>query len=90
MAIARAIVSQPKVLLADEPTGNLDSSRSLEIMEMLTAFNQEMGITIIMVTHEAEMARFARRVIRFRDGLIGADGPAACPYEEESREKEGG
>jgi putative ABC transport system ATP-binding protein len=89
VAIARAIVSQPAVLLADEPTGNLDSSRSLEIMEMLTAFNQEMGITIIMVTHEAEMARFARRVIHFRDGLIGADGPAARPGEEESREKEG-
>lgn len=73
VAIARAIVSQPAVLLADEPTGNLDTARSLEIMELLTSFNKEMRITIIMVTHEAEMARFAGRVIRFRDGLIAGD-----------------
>ena len=73
VAIARAIVSQPAVLLADEPTGNLDTARSLEIMELLSSFNKELGITIIMVTHEAEMARFARRVIQFRDGLIAAD-----------------
>lgn len=89
VAIARAIVSQPAVLLADEPTGNLDSARSLEIMEMLTAFNQEMGITIIMVTHEAEMARFARRVIHFRDGLIAVDETATRPGQEETREREG-
>jgi putative ABC transport system ATP-binding protein len=73
VAIARAIVSQPDVLLADEPTGNLDTARSMEIMELLTSFNKESGITIIMVTHEAEMASFARRVIRFRDGLIVSD-----------------
>jgi putative ABC transport system ATP-binding protein len=73
VAIARAIVSQPAVLLADEPTGNLDTARSLEIMELLSSFNKELGVTIIMVTHEAEMARFARRVIQFRDGLIAAD-----------------
>lgn len=73
VAIARAIVSQPAVLLADEPTGNLDTTRSLEIMELLSSFNKELGVTIIMVTHEAEMARFARRVIQFRDGLIAAD-----------------
>jgi putative ABC transport system ATP-binding protein len=73
VAIARAIVSQPAVLLADEPTGNLDTTRSLEIMELLSSFNKELGVTIIMVTHEAEMARFARRVIHFRDGLIAAD-----------------
>ncbi len=73
VAIARAIVSQPAVLLADEPTGNLDTARSMEIMELLTTFNQEMGVTIIMVTHEAEMVHFARRVIHFRDGLIATD-----------------
>jgi putative ABC transport system ATP-binding protein len=73
VAIARAIVSQPAVLLADEPTGNLDTARSLEIMELLSSFNKELGVTIIMVTHEAEMARFARRVIHFRDGRIAED-----------------
>ena len=73
VAIARAIVTEPAVLLADEPTGNLDTARSLEIMELLTAFNHDQGITIIMVTHEQDMARFARRVVQFRDGLVSAD-----------------
>jgi putative ABC transport system ATP-binding protein len=73
VAIARAIVTEPAVLLADEPTGNLDTARSLEIMELLTRFNQELGITIVMVTHEAEMADYARRVVHFLDGLV--DGP---------------
>ncbi|MFH1216880.1 MAG: ABC transporter ATP-binding protein [Pseudomonadota bacterium] len=73
VAIARAIVTEPAVLLADEPTGNLDTARSIEIMELLTSFNQEQGITIIMVTHEQEMAQFARRVILFRDGLVSLD-----------------
>ncbi len=70
VAIARAIVTQPMVLLADEPTGNLDSARSREIMELLTAFNRERHITIIMVTHEAEMAAYAGRRIHFLDGVI--------------------
>jgi putative ABC transport system ATP-binding protein len=70
VAIARAIVSQPEVLLADEPTGNLDSARSQEIMNLLAAFNRERGITIIMVTHEHDMAAFARRRIHFLDGRI--------------------
>ncbi|OQX01519.1 MAG: macrolide ABC transporter ATP-binding protein [Desulfobacteraceae bacterium IS3] len=70
VAIARAIVTNPKVLLADEPTGNLDSARSREVMDLLTSFNQERGITIVMVTHEAEMAAYARRRIQFRDGRI--------------------
>ena len=70
VAIARAIVTQPMVLLADEPTGNLDSARSREIMELLTTFNRERHITIIMVTHEAEMAAYAGRRIHFLDGVI--------------------
>ena len=73
VAIARAIVTEPAVLLADEPTGNLDTARSLEIMELLTSFNRNQGITIIMVTHEQDMAGFARRVVQFRDGLVSMD-----------------
>jgi putative ABC transport system ATP-binding protein len=73
VAIARAIVTEPALLLADEPTGNLDTARSIEIMELLTAFNRNLGITIIMVTHEQEMARFAGRVVQFRDGLVELD-----------------
>lgn len=73
VAIARAIVTEPALLLADEPTGNLDTVRSLEIMELLTAFNREQGITVIMVTHEQEMVRFAGRVVHFRDGLVETD-----------------
>jgi len=74
VAIARAIVTRPLLLLADEPTGNLDSQRSREIMQLLTAFNRELGITVVMVTHEADMAAYAKRVVHFRDGLIAQDG----------------
>lgn len=74
VAIARAIVTQPIVLLADEPTGNLDSARSVEIMELLTAFNRDLGITIVMVTHEPDMAVYAKRIIHFKDGMIENDG----------------
>ncbi|WP_375428171.1 ABC transporter ATP-binding protein [uncultured Sphingomonas sp.] len=70
VAIARAIVTEPDVLLADEPTGNLDSERSVEIMELLSGLNRDNGITVIMVTHEADMAAFARTVVHFRDGLV--------------------
>lgn len=70
VAIARAIVTNPLVLLADEPTGNLDTQKSIEIMELLSSFNKEKGITILMVTHEEEMARYASRKILFRDGKI--------------------
>jgi putative ABC transport system ATP-binding protein len=72
VAIARAIVTRPAVLLADEPTGNLDSARSQEIMDILTRLNREQGITIVMVTHEPDMAAYARRTIHFRDGLVAA------------------
>jgi putative ABC transport system ATP-binding protein len=70
VAIARAIVTRPELLLADEPTGNLDSERSLEIMSLLTELNRDLGVTIVMITHEPEMAAFASTVIRFRDGLV--------------------
>lgn len=70
VAIARAIVSNPLILLADEPTGNLDSIKSVEIMNLLKSLNKESGITIIMVTHEEEMAAYAHRIVYFRDGHI--------------------
>jgi putative ABC transport system ATP-binding protein len=70
VAIARAIVSQPTLLLADEPTGNLDTQRSREIMELLTALNRNQGISVVMVTHDPDMAAFARRIVHFVDGRI--------------------
>jgi putative ABC transport system ATP-binding protein len=70
VAIARALVTNPAVLLADEPTGNLDTERSLEIMELLTELNQTIGITVLMVTHEAEMAAYAHTVVHFKDGMV--------------------
>ncbi len=70
VAIARAIVTEPKVLLADEPTGNLDSHRSHEIMELIVQLNRERGITVLMVTHEADIAAYASRTIHFVDGVI--------------------
>jgi putative ABC transport system ATP-binding protein len=73
VAIARALVTRPTVLLADEPTGNLDTQRSREIMDLLAALNRDRGITILMVTHEAEMAAYAQRLVRFVDGRVVAD-----------------
>lgn len=74
VAIARAIVTNPLVLLADEPTGNLDTAKSIEVMELLQSFNRDFGITIIMVTHENDMAAYASRIIHFRDGHIDEGG----------------
>ena len=73
VAIARAIVTAPRVLFADEPTGNLDTARSREIMELLTVLNRDRGITIVMVTHEADMAAYATRIVRFIDGRVDTD-----------------
>jgi putative ABC transport system ATP-binding protein len=73
VAIARAIVTSPRVLLADEPTGNLDTKTSREIMDLITSLNRDQGITVVMVTHEADIAAYARRVIRFVDGRIESD-----------------
>lgn len=80
VAIARAIVTSPAVLLADEPTGNLDTARSREIMELLTHLNQERGITVLMVTHEADMAAYAKRVVRFVDGMVADDSRNSLPH----------
>jgi putative ABC transport system ATP-binding protein len=73
VAIARAMVTNPAVLLADEPTGNLDTKTSRGIMDLLTSLNRDQGITVLMVTHEADIAAYAQRVIRFIDGRIASD-----------------
>jgi putative ABC transport system ATP-binding protein len=70
VAIARALVTQPDVLLADEPTGNLDSERSVEIMELLAQLNAQAGLTVLLVTHEPDMAAYARKIVHFKDGLV--------------------
>ena len=73
VAIARAIVTHPKLLLADEPTGSLDSHRSVEIMELLQRLNEKEAITVVLVTHEPDMATYARRIVRFVDGKVEQD-----------------
>lgn len=75
VAIARAIVTQPQVLLADEPTGNLDSQRSYEIMDLIQKLNRDRGITVLMVTHEPDVAAYAARLVRFVDGQVASDQP---------------
>jgi putative ABC transport system ATP-binding protein len=75
VAIARALVTRPSLLLADEPTGNLDSARSVELMRLFTRLNRETQLTVAMVTHEPDIAAFASRVLIFRDGQIIKDGP---------------
>ena len=73
VAIARALVTKPDVIFADEPTGNLDSAKSHEIMELFRTLNEEQGITIVLVTHEEDIAAYAKRHVRFRDGRIASD-----------------
>lgn len=73
VAIARAVVTQPSTLFADEPTGNLDTSTTAEIMELLTRLNEDRGITVVMVTHEDEVAAYAKRTVRVKDGHIESD-----------------
>ncbi len=74
VAIARALVNHPRLILADEPTGNLDTHTSQEIMNLFTQLNVEDGITIVLVTHESDIAAFTRRLVRFRDGRVVHDG----------------
>jgi putative ABC transport system ATP-binding protein len=75
VAIARALVNNPSLLLADEPTGNLDTRTSVDVMDIFQRLNIERGITIVLVTHEADIAEYATRIIAFRDGLVRSDGP---------------
>jgi putative ABC transport system ATP-binding protein len=79
VAIARALVTEPAVLLADEPTGNLDTQRSREIMDLLRVLNDDHGITVLMVTHEPDMAAYARRWVRFVDGRVDSDAANPNP-----------
>jgi len=73
VAIARALVNDPPLILADEPTGNLDTKTSVEVMELLVSLNEERGITIVLVTHEPDIAHFSKRIIRVLDGSISSD-----------------
>jgi len=75
VAIARALVNDPKLLLADEPTGNLDTRTSIEVMGIFQKLNEERGITVVLVTHEHDIAEYATRVIAFRDGVVRSDQP---------------
>jgi putative ABC transport system ATP-binding protein len=77
VAIARALVNNPKLLLADEPTGNLDSRTSIEVMEIFQRLSAERGLTIVLVTHEPDIAEYGTRVVAFRDGRVRADYPVA-------------
>jgi putative ABC transport system ATP-binding protein len=77
VAIARALVNEPTIILADEPTGNLDSETSVEIMAILQRLNAQQGITVVLVTHEPDIARYAARIIVFKDGLVVEDHPVS-------------
>ena len=76
VAVARALINRPAIVAADEPTGNLDSQTSIEVMELFRKLNTESGITIVLITHEREIAAYGDRIIRFHDGAIAADAPA--------------
>jgi putative ABC transport system ATP-binding protein len=78
VAIARAIVNTPSLLLADEPTGNLDTATSVEIMKTFQGLADERGITLVLVTHETDIAQYSKRIVRFRDGIIVSDNPVSA------------
>ena len=77
VAIARALISEPSIILADEPTGNLDTRTSIEVMGIFQRLNAERGITIMLITHEMDIAEYGTRLVRFRDGRIQVDQPIA-------------
>jgi putative ABC transport system ATP-binding protein len=85
VAIARALVGEPQVLLADEPTGNLDSASGSEVMEILDRLNAERGVAVVLVTHEAEVAGRARRQIHVRDGRIESDSDQSAGWGRDAR-----
>ena len=89
VAIARAIINNPALLLADEPTGNLDSATSADVMNVLCDLNHKIGITIVLVTHETDIARYARRVIVLKDGKVLSDTPSTIPLSQISCESTG-
>ncbi len=73
VAIARALINNPSILLADEPTGNLDTRTSVEVMDIFQRLNAERGITVLLITHEHDIAEYGTRVVAFRDGVIKSD-----------------
>ena len=75
MAIARALINNPSIILADEPTGNLDTKTSIEVMDIFQRLNRERGITVILITHEQDIAEYGTRIVAFRDGLVVTDKP---------------
>src|SRR5256885_4313238 len=75
VAIARALINTPSILLADEPTGNLDTRTSIEVMDIFQRLNRERGITVVLITHEHDIAEYGTRIVSFRDGLVVADKP---------------
>lgn len=77
VAISRALVCEPALILADEPTGNLDTATSVEIMNLFTRLNEENGMSILIVTHEPDVAKYAKRLVRLKDGLVTYDGPVS-------------
>jgi putative ABC transport system ATP-binding protein len=77
VAISRALVCEPALILADEPTGNLDTATSIEIMNLFTRLNTENGMSILIVTHEPDVAKYAKRLVRLKDGLVTYDGPVS-------------
>lgn len=77
VAISRALVCEPALILADEPTGNLDTTTSVEIMNLFTRLNEEQGMSILIVTHEPDVAKYAKRLVQLRDGYVTYDGPMA-------------
>jgi putative ABC transport system ATP-binding protein len=77
VAIARALINTPSILLADEPTGNLDTRTSIEVMEIFQQLNRETGITVLLITHEMDIAEYGTRIVTFRDGQVVADRPVA-------------